>query len=97
MKLHRIEKHPFRCFHSEIQSTISEHEDSQLERDIATDKTQAEWIWEKIRKYIVFHPSKMETGRHWLRNYATELPTETDAYNTHEYMLNKSHRFWLVE
>ena len=35
-----IGKHPSRCFHSEIHSAVSAHGDSQLERDIAVDKTE---------------------------------------------------------
>ena len=64
LNLHHIGKHPFRCFHSEIHSAESEHEDFQLERVIAIDRTKAEWIWEKLRVYIVFHLSKVENGRH---------------------------------
>ena len=63
LNLHHIGKRPLRCFQSEIHSAISEHGDSQLERDIAVDKTKAEWICEKVEIYIIFHPSKTENGR----------------------------------
>ena len=55
-----------RCFHSGNHSTTRAHGDSQLERDVAVDRTEVEWILEKVKIYIVFHPSKMENGRHWL-------------------------------
>ena len=64
--------HPSLCFHSKIHSAISAQGDSQLERDIAVDRTEVEWIWEKVKIYIVFHLSKMENGRHWLCDWATD-------------------------
>ena len=64
LNLHHIGKHPSRCFHSKILSAISAHGDYELERDIAVNRTETEWICEKVKIYIVFHPSKMGNGRH---------------------------------
>ena len=49
LNLHHIGKHPSRCFHSKIYSAISADGDSHLERDTAVDKTEAEWIFEKVK------------------------------------------------
>ena len=57
-------KYPLRCFHSELHSAVSEHDDSQSERDVAIDKTKIERICDKFRIYITFHPSKMENVKH---------------------------------
>ena len=43
---------------------MNAHGDYQFEKDIAVGKTEAECIWEKVKIYIVFHPSKMGNGRH---------------------------------
>ena len=63
MNLHRIGKHPSGCFHSEIHSAISAHGDSQLDKDIAVERTKVEWIWEKVKIFILFYPSEIENGR----------------------------------
>ena len=40
LNLQHIGKHPFQCFHSEIYSAIRVHGDTQIERNIAVDKTK---------------------------------------------------------
>ena len=64
LNLHHIGKDQSRCFHSEVHSAIGAHRESHLERDIAVDRTEFEWIWEKVKIYIIFHPSKIENGKH---------------------------------
>ena len=72
LNLHLLGKHLSRCFHSEIHSAMSAHGNSQLEIDIAIDKTEAEYIREKVKIYIVLHPSKTQNGGYWLRSWTAD-------------------------